>query len=399
LSFKKATLGLCSIAIVGGTVACSGSDTGNGTIPDVNAGGSSVGGAAFGAGGSIVGGGVTGAGGTPAVTGNGGTPVVGSGGFVTTGSGGVVTTGSGGVVTTGSGGVPSAGGMGTAGASGGGAAGAGTGGDNTGGAGGGGTGPAPTADSAASKGMCTVAQYTMGIPTAADYATPQVYYPTSCTGPFPGVVIIPGFTEVQAQIAQWGTFLASHGFAVMMIDSAASGAANTGVLPPSRASGLAEGVTTLKGENTRSGSPLSGKVDVARMAVMGHSMGGGGTLLAANAHSDLKAAIGLCPWNPGGTYPMDTVPTLFFDGTADTLVPPSAATAEYMSIPATTHKTYAEFNGGTHFVANTPLSAAATDKVVARIGLSWLEVYVVGDTRYQQFIMKDATMSNYDAKP
>jgi hypothetical protein len=37
--------------------------------------------------------------------------------------------------------------------------------------------------------------------------------------------------------------------------------------------------------------------------------------------------------------------------------------------------------------------------VVARIGLSWLEVFVVGDTRYQQFIVKDTTMSNYDAKP
>jgi dienelactone hydrolase len=297
---------------------------------------------------------------------------------------------------TGSGG---ASGMGTGAGPGGGAAGASTGGDNSGGAGGGGTGPAPTSDSATGKGTCTVQQYTMGIPTAADYVTPTIYYPTDCPGPLPGVVIIPGFTEVQAQIAQWGTFLASHGFAVMMIDSAASGAANTGVLPPSRASGLEEGVKTLQGENMRSGSALNGKLDVSRMAVMGHSMGGGGTLLAATATPALKAAIGLCPWNPGGKYPMDTVPTLFFDGTGDILVPPADATAEYQSIPTTTHKVYAEFNGGSHFVANTPLGGAATDKVVARIGLSWLEVYVVGDTRYQQFIMKDTTMSNYDAKP
>jgi dienelactone hydrolase len=245
-----------------------------------------------------------------------------------------------------------------------------------------------------------VLSYTSGVPAGADYVTPTVYYPSAgCTGPFPGVVVIPGFTELQNAINQWGTFLASHGFVVMTVDTAAGGAGNTLVQPPSRAAGLIEAVTTLKGENTRSGSPIAGKVDTGLMAIMGHSMGGGGTLLGANTHPELKAAIGLCPWNPGVTYPTDTVPSLFFDGTADTLVPPAAAVAEYQSIPTTTHKVYAEFNGGTHYVANTPLGAAASDKVVARIGLSWLEVHVVGDARYQQFIVRDASMSAWDMKP
>ena len=391
LSLEKTTLGLGSIAILG-AVACSGGDTNHAAAGAAGAALVATGGVP-GAGGGVGAGGVPGAGSATTVTGGGGASAIASGGtsMVSTGAGGSLT---------GTGGTLATGGIGTAGSNTAGAGG--VAGGNAGGAagaGGGGTGPDPTATSVTSKGMCTVQQYTMGIPTAADYATPTIYYPTNCPAPFPGVVIIPGFTEVQAQINQWGTFLASHGFAVMMIDSAANGAGNTSVLPPSRASGLAEGITTLKGENTRSGSPLMGKIDGTRMAVMGHSMGGGGTLLTANTHPDLKAAIGLCPWNPGTTYPMDTVPTLFFDGTADTLVPPSAATAEYMSIPNTTHKVYAEFQGGSHFVANTPLGAAASDKVVARIGLSWLEVYVVGDMRYQQFIAKDPSMSNYDAKP
>lgn len=385
--------------VVVGAVACSGSSDGNGTNMMLNGGG--AGGSTF-----VSTGGVPSAGGTPGagntvVTSTGGISVVGTGGISVTSTGGV---GAGGSSTTSTGGTTASGGTGTAGAGGNTAGAGGMAGGNTGGggAGGGGTGPDPTSASASAKGTCTVKTYTMGIPTAMDYATPTIYYPTmsaDCPAPFPGVVIIPGFTEVQAQINQWGTFLASHGFAVMMIDSAANGTANTGVQPPSRASGLAEGVTTLKGENTRMGSPLMGQLDGSRLAVMGHSMGGGGTLLTANAHPELKAAIGLCPWNPGGTYPMDTVPTLFFDGTADTLVPPSQATGEYMSIPATTHKVYAEFQGGSHFVANTPLGTAATDKVVARIGLSWLEVYLVGDMRYAQFIAKDMTMSNFDQKP
>ncbi|HVW25649.1 MAG TPA: alpha/beta hydrolase [Polyangiaceae bacterium] len=412
MSFGKTKIGLCSIAVIG-VVACSSSNnSGSGTAPDLTGiAGAGVGGTSLvSTGGTTSAGATPGAGGTTVVdTGGGGTSVVGTGGTSVIGTGGISITGTGGVGTggtssTGTGGDTSSGGTGAAGAGGDDTAGNGGvgGGGGTAGASGGGTGPAPTSDSATAKGTCMVQQYTMGIPTAADYATPTVYYPTvsaDCPAPFPGVVIIPGFTEKQNSVSQWGTFLASHGFAVMLIDSAANGMANTGVEPMSRAQGLAEGVTTLKGENTRSGSPLSGKLDGTRMAIMGHSMGGGGTLIAANMHPELKAAIGLCPWNPGGTYPMDTVATLFFDGSADPLVPPSAATAEYMSIPTTTHKTYAEFNGGSHLVANTPLGNAATDKVVARIGLSWLEVYVVGDTRYQQFIAKDPSMSAYDSKP
>jgi len=261
------------------------------------------------------------------------------------------------------------------------------------------SGPAPTSASATSQGTCTVQSYTSGLAGGQDYVTPTVYYSTDCPGPFPGVVVIPGFTETQSAVNQWGTFLASHGFVVMCVDTASGGTANTGVAPQARASGLAEAVTTLQGENTRSGSPLFGKLNTSLMAIMGHSMGGGGTLIAANAHPELKAAIGLCPWNPGGTYPMDTVPSLFFDGSADILVPPSAATPEYQSIPTTTAKIYAEFDGGTHYVANTPLGGAASDMVVARIGLSWLEVHVVGDTRYAQFLVKDSSMSAWDMKP
>jgi dienelactone hydrolase len=257
-----------------------------------------------------------------------------------------------------------------------------------------------------------VQQYTSGIPAGTDYVNPTVYYSADAPSPAPGVVVIPGWTETQSAISQWGTFLASHGFIVMMVDTAANGVANTGTpLPPDRANGLMEGVKTLQAENTRSGSPIAGKLDTTRMVVMGHSMGGGGTLIAAsgastqdaNLVSSLKGAIGLCPWNPSPSYGNDLVPSLMFDGTADGLVSVGAggmATAEYASIPSTTPKMYVEYNGGTHFVANTPLGGAPTDVVTARIGLSWLEVHVMGDSRYQQFLVKDsATMSNFDMKP
>lgn len=244
--------------------------------------------------------------------------------------------------------------------------------------------------------------YTSGVPSGQDYVNPTIYYATNCDGPFPGVVVAPGFTETQSAISQWGTFLASHGFVVMLVDTASGGVANTSIAPAQRELTLMEGVATLKAENTRSGSPLAGKINAALMAVMGHSMGGGGTLIAANDHSELKAAIGLCPWNASINYTMDTVPSVIFAGTADGLVSVGTggmAPTEYASIPSTTHKMYSEFTGGTHFVANTPLGGAATDVAVARFGLSWLEVFEVGDTRYQQFLVQDPTNSVFNLNP
>jgi triacylglycerol lipase len=379
VAIKTTRLGFTVIITAALAGGCSGaSDQGNqpGEINSAGGGGGDTG--MFGAGG--------GAGSFTMNPGGGGTPIVGGGGTPVVGGGGTPVVGGGGTPVLGTGGTPNAGGQGTAGS-------------GSGGAAGGATGTDPTADSASKQGTCTVKSYTAGIPAGQDYVNPTMYYPTDCPPPFAGVVVIPGFTEAQNAINQWGTFLASHGFAVMMVDTAAGGVANTGVQPPARATGLMQAVPNLKAENTRSGSPLMGKLNPDLIAIMGHSMGGGGTMLAANTHPELKAAIGLCPWNPGVTYPQNKVPSLFFDGTADILVSPAAATAEYQSIPTTTKKVYCEFNGGSHFVANTPLGAAASDKIVARIGLSWLKVNVLGDTRYQQFIVKDPSMSAWDMKP
>jgi predicted dienelactone hydrolase len=266
--------------------------------------------------------------------------------------------------------------------------------------------------SASMKGPYTVTSYASGIPTEADYVNPNIYYTTGAPTPMPGVVIAPGFTETQTSatcpLTQWANFLGSYGFVVMLIDTATNGVANTGTpQPPDRAKALMEAEKNLILENTRTGSPLLGKIDTSRMALMGHSMGGGGTLIAANAngsaHPELKAAIGLCPWNSASNpYTTDVVPSLMFDGTADGLVsvgPGGMATGEYASIPTSTAKMYSEFTGGTHYVACTPQGTAATDVVVARQGLSWLEVHVMGDSRYAQFLAMAPTNSTFNLNP
>jgi pimeloyl-ACP methyl ester carboxylesterase len=93
-------------------------------------------------------------------------------------------------------------------------------------------------------------------------------------------------------------------------------------------------------------------------------------------------------------YTKITVPTLMFAGTADTLAG-GQSQGFYSSIPAMTPKELYEVNGGSHFVANDP---AGENKQIGLMGLSWLEVFLVGDDRYRTFLktkpMNAATFTN-----
>ena len=70
-----------------------------------------------------------------------------------------------------------------------------------------------------------------------------------------------------------------------------------GQFPESRRDALLDALVTLKGENTRSDSPLLGQLDVNSLAVGGWSMGGGGAQLAAVAEHIHQSCLWLlCPW-------------------------------------------------------------------------------------------------------
>ncbi len=145
-----------------------------------------------------------------------------------------------------------------------------------------------------------------------------------------------------------------------------------------------DALVTVAAEDTRLDSPLYGSMDISRFAVMGWSMGGGGSLIAARDNPDLKAGISLCGWEPGGDFDTNTVPHLLFggefDGTAD---PDAHAIPHYESIPDTTPKMYFEVALSDHDVANDPANAGGE---VGRYGLSWLKVFLEGDERYRQFL-------------
>jgi triacylglycerol lipase len=276
--------------------------------------------------------------------------------------------------------------------------------------------PALTAEALTGNGAYTVQSYAVTLPAGAIYAAGTVYYPSDGKPPFGGIAICPGFRETQADIDWWGPRLASHGFVVLTID-----VKDKRSLPPARSEQLMGALDTLRAESSRQNGALFGKVDPRRLAVMGHSMGGGAALIVAEAlGTELKAAIPLNPWcKVPKAFPKLIVPTLIIGGENDILAAVSRhARPHYASIPASTHKMYLEIKGGHHGATNGSADGTFTilskvegcptgeqRQIISRYVISWLKLYVDGDERYRQFIYGelprgDASLfSKFEATP
>ncbi|MFI2433489.1 dienelactone hydrolase family protein [Streptomyces sp. NPDC018693] len=233
-------------------------------------------------------------------------------------------------------------------------------------------GPAPTTASIeAPRGPYAVSETTVSS-LVSGFGGGTIYYPTTTTdGTFGAVAISPGFTGTQSSIAWLGPRLASQGFVVFTIDTI-----TTLDAPDSRGRQLLAALDYLTQR-----SSVRSRVDSGRLGVMGHSMGGGGSLEAAKTRPSLQAAIPLTPWNLDKTWPEIATPTLIIGADGDTIAPVSShAEPFYTSLPSSLDRAYLELNNGTHFSPNT------SDTTIAKYSVSWLKRFIDNDTRYEQFL-------------
>ncbi|GAA5002104.1 bis(hydroxyethyl) terephthalate hydrolase [Streptomyces siamensis] len=234
-------------------------------------------------------------------------------------------------------------------------------------------GPAPTeASIEAARGPYAVSQTTVSSLSVSGFGGGTVYYPTSTSdGTFGAVVISPGYTAYQSSIAWLGPRLASQGFVVFTIDTL-----TTLDQPDSRGRQLLAALDYL----TQSSSVRT-RIDSSRLGVMGHSMGGGGTLEAAKSRPSLQAAIPLTGWNLDKTWPEIKTPTLIVGADGDTIAPVATHSEPfYESLPSSLDKAYLELNGATHFTPN------SSNTTIAKYSISWLKRFIDNDTRYEQFL-------------
>jgi hypothetical protein len=203
-----------------------------------------------------------------------------------------------------------------------------------------------------------------------------VYYPTDAEAPFAALTLCGGFTNTGPEMAPWGPFYASHGIVVMITTTLGSDN------PDVRATKLLAALEELKGENTKSGSPLMGKL-AGRYGTSGYSMGGGGTTIASGKGSTLKTSIGLAAW--GGTGANVKVPTLLLCGTSDTTAACSMSQGVYNAIAAPTVKMMVSIQGATHFNWFGPTNAGGGTS--GKYALAFQKVFLEGDERWKPLLL------------
>ncbi|WP_327309604.1 dienelactone hydrolase family protein [Streptomyces sp. NBC_01298] len=234
-------------------------------------------------------------------------------------------------------------------------------------------GPAPTNSSIeALRGSYAVSQTNVSSLGVTGFGGGTIYYPTSTAdGTFGAVVISPGFTAYQSSIAWLGPRLASQGFIVMTIDTL-----TTLDQPDSRGRQLLSALDYLTERST-----VRTRIDSSRLGVMGHSMGGGGTLEAAKSRPSLQAAIALTGWNTDKSWPEIKTPTLIVGADGDTVAPVATHSEPfYTSLPSSLDKAYLELNNATHFTPN------SADTTIAKYSISWLKRFIDNDNRFEQFL-------------
>lgn len=223
---------------------------------------------------------------------------------------------------------------------------------------------------------------------ADEFAAATIFYPLTLSfdAPMGGVVLVPGYRGSAANYEWWGPAMASLGYAVMIMDT---NTPTDGL--EDRKNALVAGVSFLKAENENPDSPLSGKMDAERVAIMGHSMGGGATLAAAQELGDeIKAAIPLALYccEPGGSFSADysdlEVPTLIIASAADEVAPPAEhARLLFDTLGDDTPRVYLEFSEGNHMLVANGGPDLAT---VGKFALAFLKAHVDDNQALTDFL-------------
>jgi len=226
--------------------------------------------------------------------------------------------------------------------------------------------------------------------------TATVHYPAiaaqagapvdAANGPYPIIAFGHGFVTPVTQYASTGAHLASWGFVVLLPQT-------QGSLFPSHAAFAADlrsSLDWMAAQGGVSGSPWAGAVDGSRRGVMGHSMGGGCALLAADADPSIRVAV---PFSAAETNPSSTaacqgvgVATRIVVGSQDTIVAPSTndpmfanlrGPAQLVSITGGYHCGF--IDGGIPFCDSGSISRAEQLAIVRREATEFLLLYLSGD--------------------
>jgi hypothetical protein len=235
-------------------------------------------------------------------------------------------------------------------------------------------GPNPSALTLLGRGPFAVSQTTASGGLGAGFNNVTVYYPNDTSqGTFAGVVVSPGFLSPKA-LMQWaGPKIASHGFVVAIMEP-------NSILdfPAARADQMQ---AILRWFSTGAPTAVRQRLDTNRLGVMGHSMGGGGSLqVGTRDNPEVNAVVALQPFDIFASYAASDTPTMVIGAQNDIIASVGLNAEPFYNSMSRNEKQYVELSGQGHLVGitdNAQQSAAA---------IAWFKRFLDNDTRYNQFL-------------
>lgn len=232
--------------------------------------------------------------------------------------------------------------------------------------------------------------------------TTEIYYPATAAGDnvpiaagqFPVVVFGHGFVMVWSAYANIWNGVVPTGYIMVFPTTETSFSPNHLEFGKD----LAFLVGAMKAEGSNASSSFYGGV-ANTSAVMGHSMGGGASFLAAQFDPAITALATLAPAN---TTPSSitaaksiTIPSLVFAGANDCVTPPvqhqipmydslASSCKSFVSITGGSHCQFANYNFNCSFGEGTctpqpTITAAAQQGIVTQMLIPWLDFYLKAD--------------------
>jgi triacylglycerol lipase len=232
-------------------------------------------------------------------------------------------------------------------------------------------GPNPTNASIQANGPFALATQT--VPAGSGFGGGTIFVPTAA-GTYALVAFCPGFNASRSSILTLSRRLATFGFVVIAIDTN-----SRGDFPPSRGTQL---LAALQRVATLTTGPVAGKVDPARRAVAGWSMGGGGTLYASRSNPAIKAAVSFAPFSFDKAF-STAVPQFIEGAQNDNVAPVNRHSIPFFNgLPNATPKVFVSITGAPH---NFP-TTATPNQPGSKFQIAWIKRFADNDLRYQQFV-------------
>jgi pimeloyl-ACP methyl ester carboxylesterase len=226
--------------------------------------------------------------------------------------------------------------------------------------------------------------------------------------PIPTIIVEPGYFSWSTQLDDIQNRFASHGFLVVGVNNRSHFKVITTSIEPYK-NALLETIHYLIESTGKPSHPLFGKVDTSAIAICGHSMGGGGVIMASNAISDpynkyIKTAVAMNPF--GRCTGKDIkIPMMLFSSDLDHVInpfmpevnsTPSHIYYSFQTIKNSKAKLFANFKDMDHsgVVDNTIFIATSGNADIFLPSMvSWFKVYLADDSLYESYL--DPNSSNY----